>query len=841
MWLSDRFIFCSLFVLVSAIVSAQQNKRPLREVLQIVERQYAVSFTYADENVEGVFIEQFPTDAGLPDVLTFLSKKTGLLFTRLDQRFIAISMPAIAKPQISICGTTVDQETNEKISGATIQCGNKFSVSDATGYFELKDLDEGSIITIRSLGHELLTLDARVLQHRPCSTLRLKLLTYYLAEVMIPNYLTTGIRKKVDGSLSIQTKELGILPGLTEPDVLISIQALPGIQSINETVSNINVRGGTHDQNLVLWDGMRMYQQGHFFGLISAFNPYLTHEVTLVKNGTSARYSDGVSSTIDIRSDDEVSRTFTGGAGINMIDVDLLTKIPLSSKSSIHVSGRRSIADIVETPTYRSYYARAFRNTDVTSDINRSDSVNAGEQFHFYDFSAKYLYDISSKDKLRINFLTIHNRIDYEETENLNNLTESKTSSLDQQNMVTGVSYSRLWNSSIRTSGQWYLSKYDLHAVNFDIPNDQRVVQENEVVDMGLKLDAHIRMSERVDLFSGYQFFEVGISNLEDINNPSYYRKKKDVLRTHVIFAEAGYTSASSNTNIIAGLRANYFSKFKVIRLEPRLSINQKVGKSISIEILGEMKSQSTTQIIDFQNDFLGVEKRRWVMANEEDIPIITSRQVSMGLHYHKNNFLVSLEGYSKWVDDIITSSQGFQNQFQYIRSIGSYYSTGIDFLINRRFSKFNSWLSYSLARNTYTFSELVPPSFPSNLDIRQRATAGLSYQSAHIDISCGLNWHSGKPYTEPSVENSIIDGEINYQSPNSSRLGAYWRVDLSANYKVQLSSKLRGIVGFSIWNLFNHDNMIDAYYGLDEANQITYSQQNALGFTPNVMLRIEF
>ena len=84
------------------------------------------------------------------------------------------------------------------------------------------------------------------------------------------------------------------------PDILQKIQAIPGISSINESISNINIRGGSNDQNLLLWDGIKMYHSGHFFGLISAFNPYLTDKVTLTKNGTSSQYNDGVSGTITI-------------------------------------------------------------------------------------------------------------------------------------------------------------------------------------------------------------------------------------------------------------------------------------------------------------------------------------------------------------------------------------------------------------------------------------------------------------------------------------------------------------------------------------------------------------
>jgi len=79
-----------------------------------------------------------------------------------------------------------------------------------------------------------------------------------LPEVVISNYLTSGIVKDNTGSIIIKPNAFGILPGLIEPDVLQTIQALPGILSVDETVSNINVRAGTNDQNLLLWDAIKM-------------------------------------------------------------------------------------------------------------------------------------------------------------------------------------------------------------------------------------------------------------------------------------------------------------------------------------------------------------------------------------------------------------------------------------------------------------------------------------------------------------------------------------------------------------------------------------------------------
>ena len=240
-----------------------------------------------------------------------------------------------------------------------------------------------------------------------------------LPEVIISNYLTSGITKDNKGSIIIKPNSFGILPGLIEPDVLQTIQALPGVLSVDETVSNINVRGGTNDQNLLLWDGIKMYQSGHFFGLISAFNPYLTETVNVFKNGTSAKYGDGISSIIDMQLSNEIDNKFKAGAGFNLINLDGFAKIPLSKKVELQVSTRRSVNDFIITPTYDQYFKRIFQDSDLTNyQSGNTNSISKNERFYFYDVTTKLLYDISEKDKLRLNFLNIHNNLNYEEAIN---------------------------------------------------------------------------------------------------------------------------------------------------------------------------------------------------------------------------------------------------------------------------------------------------------------------------------------------------------------------------------------------------------------------------------------
>ena len=840
--ISNKFVFLLFYLLITEITGFAQilsDHLPLRSVLVSLEERLELSFTYADETIEGVNIVP-PTDTlAVAEVLEYLRNNTALKFHQLDDRFITIS--TLTTETISICGFLVDNEDQVSLVGATVQVDDRFIVSNDDGFFVLNKVPQNSIVLIRMLGYESYNFIAEAAgQNNPCLTVPLTPDATRLQEVMVRNYITSGIDEQLNGSFIVNVDNLGILPGLTEPDVLQTIQALPGIQSINETVSHINVRGGTNDQNLVLWDGIKMYQTGHFFGLISAFNPYLNKEVTLIKNGTSAVLNDGVSSIIDIRSDNELSQKFTGGAGINMINADLFLKIPVTRKLTMQVSGRRAITDLVKTPVFDNYFERAFGNTDVTKTFadNSDTTFNSNENFYFYDIGANLLYDISSKDKLRINFLNVFNELDYQENIVSNTATDSKNSNLNQESLATGLYYKRLWNNNLSTSARIYLSSYALKATNFNVLNDQRLIQGNEVLDTGIKLDALWRINNSWDLFSGYQFQEVGVSNLEDINNPEFRRYVKKVVRTHVVFTEANFLSRSNKTNIRFGARVNYYPKFTLTIVEPRLALNQKISRSLSLEVLGEFKSQSATQVIDLQNDFLGIEKRRWILANEDDIPIVQSKQVSTGLNFNKNGLLISLEGFYKQVDGITSSSQGFQNQFQYVRTTGNYNVLGAEFLVNKQFEHWSTWASYSYTDNQYDFSTLNPAVFPNNLDITHTVTVGLSVELNQFELSGGLNWRTGKPYTLPQ---GVANNEIVYEEPNGARLPDYFRVDFSARYNFNISDGVHAQLGASLWNLTNNQNVINIYYQLDEQGEIKEIQQQALEITPNLMFRVSF
>ncbi|MDF1572010.1 MAG: TonB-dependent receptor plug domain-containing protein [Bacteroidales bacterium] len=810
---------------------------PLDSLLMYLEDRFDVVFTFADANVGGVYVAVPTYDLALEALLAEIEKQTNLHFQFVNTRYIAVQKKV---SRTTVSGTIIDRSTGEKLEAAAIYSGDNHTISDKNGFFFLEvKAGKEAVLVIRHLGYHTLSLEQED-WGRDSTVYGLVPAVQKLEEVRL-DYISRGIRKLPDGAVRLNVQNLEVLPGLAQPDVLQVIQILPGIQSINETVSEINTRGGSNDQNLVLWDGVKMYQTGHFFGLISAFNSHLIHQAKVIKNGTSAAYDEGISGTIDMQQQDYLVNEMEFSTGMDMLAADFIAKVPVTQKFSFILGARHSISNLLKTPTYKSYYKRAFAHTGVMLTQPGADTtVDTYHDFSFYDVSARLMYDISGKDKVRLSILNNRNTIAFEERATIRDTLYTRESRLRQWNLLSNLGYTRTWSEDHTTQLSAFVSNYQLEGSNVSISGDQFHVQENEVLDWGMKLESKNRIWRRAELLSGYQFREVGIRNLDNLLKPNYSREVKDVLRIHSLYTEAEFTELLKNLYVRTGMRFNYYSKFNHFSIEPRVAIKYRLSNHFSLEVLAEKKSQHTTQLIDYQTDFLGIENRRWVLSNNESVPLLFSRQLSAGIQYNRNNLLVSVEGYLKHVTGIITPSQGFQNQLQYVYSIGDYYARGVEFLVNKRFSHANTWVTYTLARNNYFFPEFTPSIFPNNLDIRHALSMGGSFTFDNFELSAGFNYRTGKPYTRPAQDQLNERNEITYEAPNSARLGDYIRLDISGNYTLKVK-QVNGQLGISIWNVLNRDNPYKIFYRVNEENEIAQITRYTLGFTPNVVLRFRF
>lgn len=846
--IKNLLIFSTIFFFVVQTYGQDELKSiALKQVLDSIAKQHNVKFSYTEKDVFGHSI--FPPDKRIPlkAKLVYVTNRTNLFFKEINEYIVVYKNATVRKKKF--CAYITDEFGNA-IENVSIQFNETESiVSGIDGYFEINSSSFPKKLYIGHLGYIPTVIEPKE-SDGDCLKITLGLNTIELDEVITERYLTTGISKKKDGSFNISPKKFGILPGLIEPDVLQTMQQLPGIMSIDETVSNINVRGGTHDQNLFMWNGIRLFQTSHFFGLISAINPNIAYDIKISKNGTSAFYGESVSSVIDISSRTENIENGSTTIGSNMINADFYTKFKLSESANLELSARRSFTDFIDLPTYSKYSERIFQNTVVTELVNSTDvNYKSDKEFYFYDFTGQYHQKIGKQSDLYLHVLGINNRLDFTQGTINNANVITTVSNLDQESYGGSAGFKTKWNETHSTKFDVYGSIYNVYSTNQSIETNEITQQENKIYDGGFRISNSNTLAPMFTLHSGYQFNSTKIKNIDKVNETmamlAANRALNQTLRTHALIGELEYAPEKEKIYVRSGLRFNYIEQLKTIYIEPRLQFNYMFDNAWQVELLAESKSQTISQVVELEGDFLGLEKRRWVLANDIDVPVQRSKQFSAGVTFKDKGWLISLDNFYKTVDGITTYGQAFQDQLQQVQTQGSYRVYGTEFLVQKQFKNFYTWLSYTWNNNTYRFDDVEPEKFSNNFEISHAINTAAIYEWYNFKIALGSKWFTGHPYTKPVLNIPVYDNDGNpsifYDYPNSYNIASFFQVNFSASYRWDIKPKVRLQVGLSVLNIFNRKNIINRYYRINNQEDIEVINTFALERTPNALVRLSF
>ena len=815
-------------------LKAQEKPVPLREVLGQIERIHNVRFNFIEEEIVVYRVTPPGQGLSLTEKIAYLQRETRLRFTKAGGNYYTIyNDKRMDKP---LCGYLRDRETGRPVENAAILvAGRVVTSSNAEGYFELPVLTPETV-SVRHQGFIPKEVNPEDLYVPQCPKILLEAIIAELPDVLAKPYIATGIGKTAEGTFTVRPPKFGILPGLAEPDVLQAMQQIPGIYSADETVSNLNVRGGTHDQNLFLWNGIRMFQTGHFFGLISGFNPSAVREVNIVKSGSAAHFGESVSSVVEISSRD-AGHTGHYGFAINMISAEFIAQAPLSAGTSLMVSGRRSYTDWLQTATYRSYRDRVFQNTVVTEPGGASAEIpRTDEEFHFYD-AAIQLQTTAGKHRITADAILMQNDLRLVQD-------FTRSNSLSQEHFGGNASVESNWSDRLSTTVAASASQYELESHHLS-GEGQTLDQRNRVFYSDVRASGGLNINERASVESGYQVAQTAVTNFDQVNTPFFRRKITEVLVTHAAFTEFRQASASGKTSWRAGLRANYTPEFKMLLLEPRLFFRRQLAQALHLELSAERKSQTMSQVIDLQRDFLGIEKRRWVLANDADLPVQKSWQGTAGFSYSKNDWLATAEIFYKEIDGITSSEQGFQNQFEFIRASGAYAVYGVESLLQRRFGAFYSWISYAYTRNDYQFDPFAPRIFPNNFGFRHSISWAAIYERNRLKLAIGGKWNTGRPYTaaRSEVPDFSIPGNprVDYGRPNAETLPQYLQLNASASKEWALG-KTKIQISAAVLNVLDRQNSIGRFYRVSPSGTAIETVETfGLGLTPNASLRVTF
>lgn len=837
-----RYFSCLLLCYISCLGTFAQSGDPalLATVLKDIEKQHRVEFSYIESDINFLKVVPPPTSFSLDAKLVAISRQTLLAFTKVNNRYISVSDNPQKKVRFQLF--LKDNEWKKPVENARITIFPSETVvySDEQGYAYSTD-KQITAITIEHLNHATVRLTEVNPLHGTVVYLNVK--PTQLQEVATHFYFTKGVTKKWDTGYEINPKQFGLLPGLTEADVFESVKQIPGVISADETLSNLTIRGGTQDQILFQWNGMRLYQVSHFFGLLSAINPNLTHKINIVKNGTSPFLGESVSGVVSLSTLDDTEKSPPLELGANLINVDATFRHRFSKNARLALSARRAITDVLNTPTYQNYFDRVFQNTVVT-DLGQAATTNYATEsnFYFFDFTGQYAQKIGAKTTLTFDFITISNQLNFKQSRQENSLRIEKDNGLDQETFGGVINGTIAWNAKTNSAVKAFFTRHELYASNEALFSNQTTFIRNDINHLGLEWRQTYTWTPEITLDAGYQFDAISNQNISRVNSPFVDRNEVNVLQNHALIAKLTWQRKAFKCS--GGLRQNYFERWGVWLTEPRFTATWQFHPAWEWEWAGEMKSQTVSKIVDRQQDFLGIERRRWIFSNNEDRPILQSRQLSTGITFKNSGWLWGTELFAKKVTGITGRSQDFQNQYENLDFNGDFLVYGAEILLQKKWENWVSWITYSYNYNTYTFKGLRPESeFPNNNEIRHHIAAGIGYVNKALKITLGGKWFSGRPTTLPSEPAVLFDPQagnsfINYQSPNSDRLPEFFQLNASGSYAFTFQ-KHTLTLGASVINLTNTQNRINQFFRINtNAQTLEQIDTFSLARTVNVFVR---
>ena len=851
------------------------NNENLSETLIKVSRQYKFKVAFdalklstfiVHNNVEGNTIDEF---------LHNLISDYDLDYEYKHGTYLIVSKDALSGNTVSqeyqIIGSITDKETGEQLAQASVSLPsqNYSMAASANGSFFIKNKTADPVnIDISYIGYN--QIDTVININRPSQycefKLSRKLQTIDTVIVKTPKIDMVEFRNDVDFAITINPSKLNDLPMFGETDIFKSLQLLPGI-SYSESSSELSIRGGSSDQNLVLYDGQTLYSLSHYYGMFSSLNPNIIKDIQVYKGGYDSRYGERVSGIIDItgKSGNQLNPTVYGD--LNLVSGNIAAEIPLSKRLTVVLAARRSFADI---------YSTEFAN-NLLDKITNPVQLNPNSiitmttpNFYFYDLNSKLTYRVSNKESLS---LSVYGGNDY-----YNNYYDVKTNSLlgnvKDYNTWSNYGISAEWlkqwsiplftNVQIGTSG--YTNDYNSAIMLEDsthlrpnqkyLPNTQNFfnsTNQNKLTDFSLSL----RNTWYLDNTNQINF------GLLARRNTVYYHKDADEVYVYDNYHQESWIystylqdriQVTDRLTIKPGFRLSLYNGTNQLYFEPRFAANYKFSDQFSARFATGHFCQFISQVVAQQDQ--GYTKNFWVLADDSLHPVEKSNHFIIGSTYEKGNLLVDVEAYYKtfsglqeylYISQFLKNSD-FPNYFPaksnnetqkptvipnpndpsktqpsyYIDGTGKSY--GIDLSIRYKHQSYTSWISYSLSKSVHQFPFLNNnQEFPAPTDQTHQLSWSNMVTYKNWNFGSTTLFSTGRPYIDFSNDTQAIPTIRVYK-----RLPNYFRTDLSANYNfIFMRTKIK--FGGTIINIFDTNNYFDINNRKFDFDNTSFSETNII------------
>ncbi|GAA5219456.1 TonB-dependent receptor [Membranihabitans marinus] len=866
-------------------ISASYNKVSLDLVMLNLEINHQLEFEYEESDIKDVIITASFKKQPLPLALAILLNGSGLGYEIEGKRKVTLFPESERKPKRSapltvnrrdfgISGVIKDGQTGETLPFANVLVlGTSIAgSSNVDGFFSLFNIPSDTVLLqVSYVGYQNLIFQLMPDMDMEALELDMSVDGVNLSQVVISATkegqmlnASTGI-----GRISISPIALAQIPSYGEKDVFRSLQLLPGISGSNESSSGLYVRGGTPDQNLVLFDGFTVYHVDHLFGFFSAFNANAIKDVQLYKGGFESKFGGRISSVVDMTGKDGNTEELNMGFGISMLSFNGFVESPfLNGKGSVLIAGRRSFQSGFYSNIFDSYTEANETSTEVNQNLGRRFAQQEVQPTtYFYDLNAKISYRFSDDDILSLSFYNGEDNLDNSRNVDQNSFNrffgdnsaltfnQENTDLTNWGNYGSSLKYSHRWNNKMYSNANISYSNYFSQRDQSDVTNIVRndslfannrgTYENNDLRDVSFKLDNEYKISQNNQLDFGWQTVYNNIEYIFTQNDTNTIIDRQDKGVTNSLYLNDRHVF---NDKFItkAGLRASHYSVSNKLYIEPRLHMTYLLDESIKLKAATGQYYQFANRII--REDIQQGSRDFWILADDETVPISSAWHYIIGASYEVKDWLFDVEGYvkdlsglSEYSSRYAFSGTGRDRVLEYEESFytGDGMVKGIDFLIQRKTGKLTGWLSYTLGEVKYDFPELSAEPFYANQDVRHELKLVGSYQYKSFDFGMTFIYASGRPYSAPTgfYEIELLDGSTSdyfeISDKNGLRFDPYHRLDLSATYNFKLGTS-KANIGLSMFNVYNRNNTWYNEYDIIEG-EILETKVSLLGLTPSL------
>jgi hypothetical protein len=775
------------------------------------------------------------------------------------------SLSAQGRVTGTVSGIVTEAESGESVVGAAVSLyadsasvGRKAlrgALSNKFGFYSISGIAPGTYyVQVRSIG--LSPALQRVTISDAAADVRLDV-QLAAGAVQSEGVVVEGKREdsptRAISSVELRPGFMEQLPSLGgEVDVFRTLQLLPGVKSISEISSGLYVRGGSPDQNLILLDGVIVYNPSHLGGFLSTLNSDALRDVRLIKGAFPAEYGGRLSSVVDMTMREGTKEKISGAGGISLINSRLTVEGPITEDATFMLSGRRMYLDL------------------LTSLAPESEDIPT---YYFYDANAKFNYRLSESDHIYLSGYFGRDVLNSPESVGDN-------FSITWGNITTNLRWMHIVSPTLFTNFSAIYTDYDFSTLFEDQygggggsgSSSAHFKSVSGIRDFMLRGEAQYFPHEDHIIKTGleateHRFRADASAELTDFGKIERDPTIRTSLDASFYLQDEWQVTPQLSANI--GGRLYYFQNGDYFRAEPRVSAAYQLTDEVSLKGAFSMGNQFLHLVA--RND-ISLPTDVWFPSTETVRPS-ESMQGVLGVEssLFDGEYLLTVEGYYKTMRNVLeykdTASFSLDVPLENAFAAGDGEAYGVEFFLNKRIGEVTGWIGYTLAWTRRTFEELNfgRPFYPRH-DRRHDISLVLVYRLGE-SWELGATWvyGTGQAYTVPTGQYRFGHTEIDDPSRDPSGIGYSERLDyterneyrLPAFHKLDLNFahsfswfKLPFKLSLNIYNAYGRKNVfaqyVDREYTRDPVtgeyfDEYKFKRFTLFPFVPTIGLSFKF